>query len=114
VRGQDTGQLMLAGWAVLSSWVVGFSGSVAASTPAALGAAIVAFAAIGVLVPEAWDKGSTPLVGAALLVSPWMLNADAVPAPATKAMIVGVLVVSVCVWAVAINPAWAARLRRGK
>jgi len=114
VRGQDTGHVMLAGWAVLSCWVVGFSGSAAASSTAVLSAAIVAFAGIAVLVPRVWDRGSTALVGSALLVSPWVLNADAVLAPATKAMIVGVLVVSLCVWAVAMNPTWVARLRRWK
>jgi hypothetical protein len=105
---------MLAGWAVLSCWVVGFSGSVAASSTAALSAAIVAFAGIAVLVPRVWDRGSTALVGSALLVSPWVLNADTVSAPTTRAMIVGMLVVSLCIWAVALNPAWVARLRGWK
>ncbi len=114
MRGQETGHVMLAGWAVLSSWVVGFSGSVTDSTTAVLGAAIVAFAGIAVLVPRAWDRGSTVLVGSALLTSPWMLSADTVSAPATKAMVVGALVVSLGVWAVAMNPAWVARLRRWK
>jgi hypothetical protein len=34
VWGQDIGHVMLAGWAVLSCWVVGFSGSAAASSTA--------------------------------------------------------------------------------
>ncbi len=114
MRGQDTGHVMLAAWAVLSSWVVGFSGSVVASTTAALGAAIVAFAAIAVLVPRAWDRRGTVLVASALLVSPWILNANTVSAPTTRAMIVGMLVVSLCIWAVALNPAWVARLRGWK
>ncbi len=114
MRGEETGHAMLAGWAVLSSWVVGFSGGIATSSASVLGAAIVAFAAIAVLVPRVWNRGSTVLVGSALLVSPWMLDADTAASPAVKEMIVGVLVVALGVWAVAMNPTWVARLRRWK
>jgi SPW repeat len=114
MRGPETGHVMLAGWAILSSWMVGFSGTVAASGTSVLGAAIVAFAGIAVLVPEVCNKGSTALMASALLVSPWVLDADAAAAPTTHTMIVGLLVVSTGVWAVAMNPVWVARLRRWK
>jgi hypothetical protein len=114
VQGQETGHAMLAAWAVLSSWVVGFSGGVEPSIAGVLGAAIVAFAGIAVLVPRVWARGSTALLVSALLLSPWVLDADTVLAPATRAMFVGVIVLSVGVWAVSMDPDWVAQVRRWK
>jgi hypothetical protein len=92
-------------WVLLSPWVLGFSTTpVATRTTALLGAAIVVLAGTAAFVPRVWEEATTIILGVAVLVSPWLLGFAAGSSPAASAVIAGLLVVALGVWAVANDP----------
>jgi hypothetical protein len=100
-RWQDWANLALGAWMILSPWALGFAdaSSAAAWSAWGLGAAIVVFAGIAVYMPKAWEEGINVLLGVGLLVSPWVLDFATQSTPTSNAVIVGVLVAGLALWA---------------
>lgn len=100
-RWQDWANLALGVWTIVSPWALGFAdgNSAAAWSAWAIGAAVVVFAGIAVYMPKAWEEGVNVLLGVGLLVSPWAVGFASQATPTTNAVIVGVLVAALALWA---------------
>jgi hypothetical protein len=97
---------------VVSPWALGFADgqSLAALSAWILGAAIIVFAAIAVSMPQAWEEAINILLGVGLLAAPWALNFAAQDTPTSNAVIVGVLVGALALWAMLSDPTLRERL----
>jgi hypothetical protein len=100
-RWQDWVNLALGAWMFISPWALGFadSGNVAAWSAWVLGAGIVLFAGMAASMRKAWEEGINMLLGVGLLVSPWALEFATQSTPTSNAVIVGVLVAALALWA---------------
>lgn len=96
MRQQDWMRVLLGTWVLFSPWVLRLSGAHGEATwdTSLLGAALVALAGPAVLVPKAWEKPTTILLGGVLLVSPWVLDVGGQTGPTSSAVIVAALVVA--------------------
>ena len=100
-RWQDWGNVLLGLWMIVSPWALGFAGGdgPAAWSAWALGAAIVIFAASAMYIPKAWEEALNAILGVCLIAAPWVLGFAAQERPTTNAVIVGVLVTALGLWA---------------
>jgi hypothetical protein len=100
-RWQDWANLVLGAWMIISPWVLGFAdtNNVAAMSAWALGTGIVVFAGMAASMRQAWEEGINMLLGIALLSSPWVFEFAAQQTPTSNAVIVGVLVAALALWA---------------
>ncbi len=64
-----------------------------------LGLAIVVFAGLAVYMPKAWEEAINILLGLCLIASPWALGYADQAKPTTNAVIVGLLVTALAIWA---------------
>jgi hypothetical protein len=101
-------------WGLLSIWTLGFSSpaNIPERTTLVLGAAMLAFAAIAALAPEARMRPPTAFLGLALLAAPPVLDVNSPEAVSSSAVIVAALVLAVGVWAFAMYPLFYLRARR--
>jgi hypothetical protein len=100
-RWPDVSNAILGLWLALSPWVLGFAVRAGAAAGAAwiLGATIVVFSGVALVLPEVWEEGLTLLLGLCLSVSPWALSYADQPGPTANAVAVGVLVTLLALWA---------------
>jgi hypothetical protein len=100
-RWQDWTNAVLGLWMFVSPSILGFAtqDSPAARVAWLLGLAIVVFAGIAVYMPKAWEEAINIILGVCLFASPWALNYNNQATPATNAMIVGLIVTVLAVWA---------------
>lgn len=92
-------------WLIASPWLLTVAGD---DQPGAwnswiVGAGIVSLAFFAMYKPAVWGDTIGILLGAWLLVSPWMLGLAAAPAVAMNAVIIGVLVICYALWAMRID-----------
>ena len=106
-RWQDWTNAVLGLWMLASPSLLGFAvvGSPAMRAAWILGLAIVAFAGIAVYVPKAWEEALNIILGICLLVSPWALGYSDQVRPTTNAVVVGLLVTALAVWAMLMDTA---------
>jgi hypothetical protein len=111
-RWQDWANLALGAWMIISPWALGFADSdnAAALSAWTLGAGIVVFAGMAASMPKAWEEGINALLGVGLFVSPWALDFTAQSNPTSNAVIVGVLVAVLALWAMLSEPTIRERL----
>lgn len=102
-RWQDGLNVVLGLWLIASPWLLGFASdeNPAALTAWTLGAAIVVFAGIAVYMHKAWEEALSIILGVCLFISPWVLGFAEQRTPTTNAVIVGLLVTALAVWAMA-------------
>jgi len=100
-RWQDAINAVLGLWVFASPSILGFgvAGSPATRTAWILGLAIAVFAGIAVYMPKAWEEALNIILGICLLASPWALGYADQARPATSAMVVGLLVTALAIWA---------------
>jgi hypothetical protein len=100
-RWQDWANLLLGAWMIVSPWALGFAdtSNVAAVSAWALGAGIVVFAAMAASMRKAWEEGINMLLGVGLLASPWALNFATQSTATSNAVVVGLLVAGLALWA---------------
>ena len=102
-RWQDWVNLILGVWLFLSPWLLRYTGTTAAAWNAwILGVAIVVFAAIAVRMPQQWEEVINLLLGIWMVISPWVLAFTGNRSPEANAVIVGLLVIILAAWAMAI------------
>ena len=100
-RWQDMINGVLGLWMFASPTILGFAASNSAAMRVAwvLGLAIVVFAGIAVYMPKAWEEALNVILGICLLASPWGLGYSDQARPTTNAVVVGLLVTALAVWA---------------
>jgi hypothetical protein len=100
-RWQDGINAVLGLWMIASPSILGFAAAGSPATRAAwvLGLAIVVFAAVAVYIPQAWEEAVNILLGICLIASPWVVNYADQPRPTTNAVVVGILVTALAIWA---------------
>lgn len=100
-RWQDMVNGVLGLWMFASPTILGFAapGSIATRVAWILGLAIVVFAGIAVYMPKAWEEALNVILGICLLASPWGLGYSDQATPTTNAVVVGLLVTALAVWA---------------
>lgn len=100
-RWQDWVNALLGLWMVASPWILDFvdSDRVAAQSAWILGAAILVFAGIAIYVPKVWEEALNLILGVGLIASPWALGFADQQTPMTNAVVVGLLVIALCLWA---------------
>jgi hypothetical protein len=104
-RWQDGVNVIVGLWVLISPWALGFSTTpVATWTTALLGAAIVVLAGSAAFVPKVWEEAIAIVLGVAVLVSPWVLGLSAASNAAASAVVAGLLVMALGIWAVANDP----------
>jgi hypothetical protein len=106
-RWQDWTNAVLGLWMLVSPSLLGFAvaGNPAMRAAWILGLAIVAFAGIAVYMPKAWEEALNIILGICLLASPWALGYSDQVRPTTNAVIVGLLVTALAVWAMLMDTA---------
>jgi hypothetical protein len=100
-RPQNWNSVVWGAWGLLSVWMLGFSSpaNLAERIPGVLAAAVLVFAAIAVLAPEARTQPTTPWLGVALLAAIGVLD---VSTP---------LVAGLGIWAAFLDPLFFVRIR---
>ncbi|WP_342358661.1 SPW repeat protein [Terrarubrum flagellatum] len=100
-RPQDWVNLLLAVCLFLSPWVMGFAGDVAPARNAWIVAVALAVIAIAALAAFAeWEEWLNVLLGAWLVVSPWLLGFTAAAPILWTHVIFGALIIIASGWAV--------------
>src|SRR5262245_3772218 len=102
---QDWANVLLGVWMFLSPPILGMSlgGSPAAPTAAAFGVGILVFSCMAVYMPRAWEEIINILLGIGLAVSPWAMGYIGEHTPTMNAVIVGLLVTGLAIWAMLTN-----------
>jgi hypothetical protein len=106
-RWQDMVNGVLGLWMFASPSILAFAapGSIATRVAWILGLAIVVFAAIAVSMPKAWEEALNVILAVCLLASPWGLGYSDQARPTTNAVVVGLLVTALAVWAMLMDTA---------
>jgi hypothetical protein len=104
-RWVDWVNVMLGVWLIASPWLLTVA---AGDWPAAwsswsVGTGIVTLAFFAMRKPAVWGDALGIMLGAWLMVSPWMLELASASAAATNAVIIGVLVIGYALWAMRID-----------
>jgi len=101
IRWQDAFNAVLGLWMFASPTILQFAaaGSPAMRAAWILGLAIVVFAGIAIYMPKAWEEAINILLGVCLIASPWALGYADQGVPTRNAVIVGLLVTALAVWA---------------
>jgi hypothetical protein len=90
---QDLVNLYLGIWAVLTPWLVGHHPGTGVVADYVVVGILISFFAIAALIAfRPWQEGVNIVLGAWLLVSPWVLGFRANPSLAGSAVLIGILV----------------------
>ena len=100
-RWQDWVTLVLGIWLFFSPWIVGFYQHMpeASWNFFALGVALVVFAAFGLNLRSLWEEWVNLVLGIWLIISPWVLRFADQGHARNDAVIVGVIVAAMAIWA---------------
>jgi len=97
---QDPISLLAGLWMVVSPWALAYSGAVNPMRNAVIAGALVAAIAFTALYgAQAWQEWANLLIGAWLIVSPWLLGFGALQVATLNAVVVGVAVTGLALWA---------------
>lgn len=100
-RWQDWLNMLLGAWLFASPWLLKYANDLprAAWSAWISGAAIVLFAAIALYIPQAVEEIANVLLGVWVAASPWVLEFAANRNITTNALLVGVFVALLAIWA---------------
>jgi hypothetical protein len=97
---QDPLNLVLGLWMIVSPWVLAYQAESAATTNAVvLGVLIAVLAALELFNVAAWEEWTNFVLGIWLAVSPWLLGFSATTAAMANALVVGIVVAALAIWA---------------
>jgi hypothetical protein len=99
-RWQDSLNVVLGLWLIVSPWILGFAPETTAMWNAVLMGAVIALVALGALVEfHKWEEWADMAFGLWLVVSPWALGFAATLATATwNFVVVGLLTIALAAW----------------
>ena len=90
---QDTASLVLGLWLLFSPWLLGYTGTAAVAWTAYVVGVIIAVAAYAALVNfQKWEEWLNAVLGAWLIISPWVLNYGGLRTAMWNHIVVGALV----------------------
>lgn len=97
---QDPANLVFGLWLLISPWVLAYRMEASATWNAVIvGALIVAVALFELFRIRAWEEWTSVALGVWLLISPWLLGFSAVGSAMWTAVIVGLAVAVLALWA---------------
>ena len=98
---QDGVSVLVGVWLLISPWVLGYYGIAAAMwNSVVLGVIFAVAAGAAVLKFHEWEEWVNVVLGAWLIVSPWLLNYAVMGAAAWNHVIVGLLVLVLSSWSI--------------
>ena len=98
---QDPINALLGIWLIISPWVLGFSSETAAMANFVIVGILLLAAALGAMyVPKAWEEWTESVLGLWMIVSPWIVRYTAVQAAKTDAILAGIVILILGLWAV--------------
>lgn len=90
-RWEDWTNLVLGGWLFISPWAFQFTGVTTAAWNAWIfGVALVAVAAAALMRVQKWEEWTNLVIGAWLVVAPWVLGFSGAATAMWNAVIVGI------------------------
>ncbi len=96
---QDSTNAVLGVWLIVSPLVLRFHGDVTALANTAIVGALLLAAALGaIFVPRAWEEWTETALGLWLALSPWLLSIET-PAAKANSVVVGLVVLTLALWA---------------
>ena len=97
---QDPVNLVLGVWMIVSPWVLRYQAETTPTGNAVILGVLIAIAAlIALFRVMAWEEWVNVAFGVWLLVSPWILGFSGIAAAMTNAVIVGIVVAALALWA---------------
>jgi hypothetical protein len=101
---QDTLNLVLGLWLIISPWVLAYTAqTTAAWTAHAVGVVILVMAALALYAFHTWEEWINVALAAWLIVSPWLLGYSAVQAATWNQIVVGLAVGVLALWSAAVE-----------
>jgi SPW repeat-containing protein len=97
---QDAIALLLGIWLFFSPWILGFYAAIpgASWNFFVIGVAFIVFAAFGLKLAATWEEWVNLVLGAWLLVSPWVLRYSDNITARDDAVVVGLIVAAMAIW----------------
>lgn len=111
-RWQDVVILLLGAWLFFSPFIMGYTATVAASNALIIGVVVVLFAIIALNDTRVWEEWVNLVLGAWLVISPFVLGYSQMEAATWNHIIVGLLIAADAVWAIARPVPESARIGR--
>ena len=97
---QDPVNLILGIWMIVSPWVLRHQGDILPTSNAVvLGILIAGAALIALFKVMAWEEWGNVAFGVWLVISPWVLGFSGVAVAMSNAVIVGIVVAALALWA---------------
>jgi hypothetical protein len=93
---QDAASMLVGVWLVLSSFVLGLTGSAVWIT-IALGLGVILFAVEAIIIPSYLEEWGEMLLGLALVLAPWTIGYDSVSATVSS-VLSGIVVILFGAW----------------
>lgn len=104
---QDPVNAVLGAWLILSPWALGFSGSTPAMANFAIVGILLLATALGaIFVPRAWEEWTESALGLWLVISPWVVGYAAVDSAKANAILAGLVILTLALWAVQDDSGW--------
>lgn len=106
---QDRVNAVLGAWLVLSPWALGFYGNTGALwTFLVVGVLLLATALGAIFLPQAWEEWTESVLGLCLVVSPWIVGYHGGDAAKANAILSGLVVLTLALWALQDEGGWLA------
>jgi len=97
---QDPINLILGIWMIVSPWVLGYSMEATPTWNAVILGILIGVAALFALYRVmAWEEWGNVVLGLWLLISPWVLSFSSIRSAMSNAVIVGIVVAILALWA---------------
>ena len=97
---QDPVNLILGIWMIVSPWVLGYSMEATPTWNAVILGILIGVAALFALYRVmAWEEWGNVVLGVWLLISPWVLSFSSIRSAMSNAVIVGIVVAVLALWA---------------
>lgn len=104
---QDPVNAVLGAWLILSPWALGFSDDAAAMWNFVVAGVLLLAAALGaIFVPQAWEEWTESVLGLWMVVSPWIVGFSGVDAAKADAVLSGLIILTLALWALQDEGGW--------
>jgi hypothetical protein len=104
---QDPVNAVLGAWLVLSPWVLGFQAETNALWNFVIvGVLLVATALGAIFLPRVWEEWTESALGLWMVVSPWIVGFSMHEAPKADAILSGLVILTLALWAVQDENNW--------
>lgn len=110
---KDAINLVLGLWLIASPWAFGFVTDQAPTWNAWAVGVVIAVAALAALIAfNQWEEWAEAVLGAWLIVSPYLLGFDAMMSATLNQAVVGIIVAGLAIWSAMVTPGTAGRMMR--